>query len=125
MYQQIEKSSRLPRAPKWTVRLCCTLLFVPVLAKSAIAETHQLICENPRREYVVHYRSGDPNIEVHILGGTTLYPILAVEQTETQHVVVGLTTADGPTVRLMLRPNQRMEYWTGISLLQTDACRAP
>lgn len=100
-----------------------TLLAVAGLAGPATAETYQLICENPRREYQVRFSDGDTNIQLDVPEGTTLYLVLAVEETEARHVLVALTMNDGPTVRLSLRPYLRMEYWSGNELFQTDACR--
>jgi hypothetical protein len=105
------------------LRLSTALLAVATLAGPATAETYQLICENPRREYQVRFSDGDANIQVDVPEGTTLYRVLAVEETEARHVVVALTMNDGPTVRLSLRPYLRMEYWSGNELFQTDACR--
>lgn len=103
--------------------LSTALLAVATLAGPATAETYQLICENPRREYQVRFSDGDANIQLDVPEGTTLYRVLAVEETEARHVVVALTMNDGPTVRLSLRPYLRMEYWSGNELFQTDACR--
>ena len=100
-----------------------TLLALAGLAGPATAETYQLICESPRREYQVRFSDGDTNIQLDVPEGTTLYRVLAVEETEARHVVVALTMNDGPTVRLSLRPYLRMEYWSGNELFQTDACR--
>jgi hypothetical protein len=104
-------------------RLSTALLAVATLAGPATAETYQLICENPRREYQVRFSDGDANTQLDVPAGTTLYRVLAVEETEARHVVVALTMNDGPTVRLSLRPYLRMEYWSGNELFQTDACR--
>ena len=102
-----------------------TPLVLIISAVQASADTYQLICENPRREYTVSFSDGDKNIQLGAPEGTTLYRVLAVEQTTERHVVVALTINDGPTVRLSLRPYLRMEYWSGNELLQTDACRTP
>ncbi|SNS83944.1 hypothetical protein [Antarctobacter heliothermus] len=104
--------------------------FLPVLALiiaavQASADTYQLICENPLREYTVSFSDGDINIQLGTPDGTTLYRVLAVEETTERHVVVALTVNDGPTARLSLRPYLRMEYWSGNELFQTDACRVP
>lgn len=104
-------------------RLSTALLAVATLAGPATAESYQLICENPRREYQVRFSDGDANIQLDVPEGTTLYRVLAVEETDARHVVVALTMNDGPTVRLSLRPYLRMEYWSGNELFQTDACR--
>jgi hypothetical protein len=100
-------------------------LAIIISAVQASADTYQLICENPRREYTVSFSDGDKNIQLGAPEGTTLYRVLAVEQTPERHVVVALTIDDGPTVRLSLRPYLRMEYWSGNELFQTDACRNP
>lgn len=102
-----------------------TVLALILPAVPASADTYQLICENPRREYTVSYGDGDTNIELGAPEGVTLYRVLAVERTAERHVVVALTINDGPTVRLSLRPYLRMEYWSGNQLFQTDACRSP
>lgn len=104
-------------------RLSTKILAIATLAGPATAETYQLICENPRREYLVRFSDGDANIQLNVPDGTTLYRVLAVEETDARHVVVALTMNDGPTVRLSLRAYLRMEYWSGNELFQTDDCR--
>lgn len=103
--------------------LCVGLLCIS--CGSTHAKTIQLICENPRREYVVSFSEGDANLKVAAEEGFTLYRVLAVENSNARYVLVALTPDSGPTVRLSLRPYMKMEYWSGSELLQTDACRAP
>lgn len=112
------------RVPK-NAFIYMTLLALIIPAVHASTDTYQLICENPRREYTVRFSDGDTSIHVGAPEGTTLYRVLAVEQTAERHVVVALTINDGPTVRLSLRPYLRMEYWSRSELVQTDACRTP
>lgn len=101
------------------------VLMPAIYALPAHADNFRLICENPRREYIVSFSDGDANIELGVADGTTLYRVLAVEKTDARHVVVAVTMDEGPTVRLSLRPYMRMEYWSGNNLFQTDACRIP
>ena len=53
--------------------LLTALLAVAASAGPATAETYQLICENPRREYQVRFSDGDTNIQLDVPEGTTLY----------------------------------------------------
>lgn len=85
----------------------------------ASAETVNLICENPRREYLVSY---DPSLST-VHANDTLYRVLAVDETPDRLVVVGLTVNDGPTFRLHIRPYKKMELFAGSRLIQTDGCR--
>jgi hypothetical protein len=101
------------------------VLTAVVQALPAHANSYSLVCENPRREYVVSFSDGDAKIQLGVTEGITLYRVLAIEKTDARHVVVAVTMGDGPTVRLSLRPYMRMEYWSGNEIFQTDACRIP
>lgn len=101
-----------------------TVLALIIPPAYASADTYQLICENPRREYTVSFSDGDTNLQVGVTEGVTHYRVLAIEKTAERHIVVALTINDGPTVRLSLRPYRRMEFWSGNQLFQTDACRS-
>ena len=70
-------------------RLSTALLAVATLAGPATAETYQLICENPRREYQVRFSDGDANIQLDVPEGSTLYRVLAVEEFLTLYIQVG------------------------------------
>lgn len=105
-----------------TPTLCAGFVFATYIP--AASDTFQVICENPRREYVVSITEGNANLKLSAEEGLTLYRILAVENTDARYVVVALTTDNGPTVRFSLRPYMRMEFWSGSELMQTDACRA-
>jgi hypothetical protein len=84
----------------------------------------ELVCENPRREYLITYKGG-PFASVYATAedGDTHYKVLAVEETKDRHVVTGLTLNDGPTYRLHLRPYKKIEYFVDNQLVQTDGCR--
>ena len=101
------------------------VLFFVLATNSAQADAYKLICENPRREYIVTYSDGDRNIQVSDGVNETPYTVLAVEETQEKHVVAAQTPNGGPSVRMNLRPYLRMEYWTDGQLFQTDACRLP
>jgi hypothetical protein len=92
---------------------------------SSVVRAHELICENPRREYLVTYTDGDRYIEVKADGSTSEYTVLAVEKTDQAFIVAAQTPNDGPSVKMNLRPYLRMEYWVDGQLFQTDACRKP
>lgn len=94
-------------------------LAISVTADMASAGTITLICENPRREYLVSY---DPSLST-VHADDTPYRVLAVEETPDRLVVVGLTVKDGPTFRLHILPNKKMELFAGSQLIQTDGCR--
>lgn len=94
-------------------------LAISVSSGAASAETISLVCENPRREYLVSY---DPALNT-VHADDTLYRVLAVEETPDRLVVVGLTVKDGPTFRLHIRPYKKMELLAGSQLIQTDGCR--
>ena len=89
---------------------------------AAETEVFSLICQNPRQEYAVEFLSGNDLIQLGSPGSDTTYRVLAEEETVDRHVVVALTTENGPTARLHLRPYQKMEFWTGDQLFQTDGC---
>ena len=100
-------------------------LLLVMTANSGHAEAYKLICENPRREYVVTYTDGDRAIQASDGVSETPYTVLAVEKTEEKHVVAAQTPNGGLSVRMNLRPYIRMEYWVDGQLFQTDACRLP
>ena len=86
----------------------------------ASADIVKLICQNPRREYVVEYNN---RLRTLTLDGETNYKILAVEKTPERYVIAGLTVEGGPTFQLHLRPYRKMDFYSGESLQQTDGCR--
>lgn len=90
---------------------------------SAYAET-RLICENPRREYLVIYSPGASSLILNPDLDRTLYPILVDDVSDGSHVVTATTPNDGPTARLHLRPYLKMEFWSGGQVVQTDGCYA-
>ena len=92
---------------------------------SVYADTYKLVCENPRREYLVTYTDGERTIQASDGVNETPYTVLAVEKTGDKHVVAAQTPNGGPSVRMNLRPYLRMEYWVDGQLFQTDACRQP
>ena len=106
---------------KQHVWLSTVSILVAVSARAGLAET-RLICENPRREYLVIYRPGASELVLNPDSDGTRYPILVDDNTDAQHVVTASTPGDGPTARLHLRPYLKMEFWTGGQLLQTDGC---
>lgn len=85
----------------------------------AMAETIEMVCENPGREYVVVFDT-DQNT---VYANDTLYQVLAVERTSDRFVVVGVTVNNGPTFRLHLHPYKKMELYVDNQLFQTDGCR--
>lgn len=87
------------------------------LASAASAET--MVCENPRREYVVRF---DRTLK-GLTANKEQYRVLAVEETKDRLVVVGLTMKGGPTFRAHFRPYKKMELFTDDHLVQTDGCR--
>jgi hypothetical protein len=90
---------------------------------SAAAET-RLICENPGREYLVVYESGASDLVLNPDSDRAMYPILVDDVSDARHVVTAATSSEGPTVRLHLRPYQKMEFWSEGEIIQTDGCYA-
>ena len=90
-------------------------------AVSASAET-KLVCENPRREYLVVYERGAAFIILDPDSGETKYKVLVDDRTDDHHVVTAETVEGGPTVQLHLWPYQKMEVWSDGQLFQTYAC---
>jgi hypothetical protein len=85
----------------------------------ALSQNHNMICENPRREYVIKF--DDALNQFH--ADDTAYKVLAVERSGERFIVVGLTVNDGPTFRAHFRPYKKMEFFTDNQLFQTDGCR--
>ncbi|OJY34633.1 MAG: hypothetical protein BGP11_16115 [Rhodobacterales bacterium 65-51] len=102
-------------------QLLCLLLSLGTTPSVAQADFQTLICENPRQEYVVKYDLATKQV----LASETAYRVLAVEQAGERLVMVGLTTGDGPTFRLQIRPYKKIEFFSDSQLIQTDGCRAP
>jgi hypothetical protein len=96
-----------------------------VASTQAYADVYKLICENPRREYIVTFADGDRAIIASDGVNATPYTVLAVEDTSEKHVIAAQTPNGGPSVQMNLRPYLRMDYWVDGQLFQTDACRLP
>lgn len=94
---------------------------VMALSMPAHAET-RLICENPRREYLVVYSPGASDLILNPDSGRTTYSILVDDFSDKSHVVTASTSNGGPTARLHLRPYLKMEFWSDGELTQTDGC---
>ncbi|OJX80108.1 MAG: hypothetical protein BGO93_01675 [Mesorhizobium sp. 65-26] len=93
--------------------------FGMLVVPEARAATLRMVCENPRRDYVVTYEEGAKTMSAN----ETAYRVLAVERTKRKLVVAGLTVDDGPTFRAHFRPEKKIEYFSNNALMQTDACR--
>lgn len=102
---------------------CFGLTCVAVVFSSvyAYAET-RLICENPRREYLVIYSPGASALVLNPDSDRTLYSILVDDLSDGWHVITATTPNGGPTARLHLRPYMKMEFWSGGQVVQTDGC---
>lgn len=103
---------------KWFGLACFAVIFSTV---SAYAET-RLICENPRREYLVIYSPGASALVLNPDSDQTLYSILVDDLSDRSHVITANTPNGGPTARLHLRPYVKMEFWSGGQVVQTDGC---
>jgi hypothetical protein len=104
---------------------CVGLVWVAVVAASVPAAAGtRLICENPRREYLVLYSPGASDLVLNPDSDRTLFPILVDDVSDGSHVVTATTPNGGPTARLHLRPYLKMEYWSGGEVVQTDGCYA-
>lgn len=97
------------------------LMTVTISSASAHAET-RLICENPRREYLVIYSPGASVLTLNPDSDRTIYSILVDDVSDGSHVVTASTPNVGPTARLHLRPYLKMEFWSGGEVVQTDGC---
>ncbi len=82
----------------------------------------KLICENPRREYLVIYEPGSLFVLLNPDSDSTKYKVIVDDNSDGSHIVTTETIEGGPTARLHLRPYQKMEIWSGGQLIQTDAC---
>jgi hypothetical protein len=102
-----------------TGMLICTAFMAP-MACQAHAKVLEMICENPRREYTVRF---DSKTNEFLLDQETRYRVLAVEDTDSRYVVVGLTVNKGPMFRAHFRPYKKMEFFSEDQLDQTDGCK--
>lgn len=93
--------------------------FGMLVGPEARAATLRMVCENPRRDYVVTYEEGAKTMSAN----ETAYRVLAVDRTKQKLVVAGLTVDDGPTFRAHFRPEKKIEYFSDNALMQTDTCR--
>lgn len=101
------------------VALACMAIIV--FSAAAHAET-RLICENPRREYLVIYSPGASTLILNPDSDRTTYSILVDDLSDGSHVVTASTPNGGRTARLHLRPYLKMEFWSGGEVVQTDGC---
>jgi len=88
----------------------------PAPAKAAKLK---MVCENPRREYVLTFDEAANTV----FADETQYRVLAVEKTKSRLLVTGLTVNDGPTFRAHFRPYKKIEFFSDNQLTQTDGCR--
>lgn len=99
-------------------------LIVAMLSAGVSYADTRLICENPRREYLVVYSPGAADIVLNPDSDATRYAVLVDDNADATHVVTAATTGNGPTARLHLRPYLKMEFWADGQLLQTDGCHS-
>ncbi len=95
-----------------------SFLSIQATAASAVS----LVCENPRREYLVIYEPGARNILINPDSDNVGYPISVDDLGDDAHKVTASTPNGGPTAVLHLRPYQKFEYWSDGQLIQTDGC---
>lgn len=100
------------------IALAATLFLIPSL--QAHAAKLKMVCESPRREYLLTYDEATKTM----YADKTLYQVLAVEKTQNKIVVVGLTVNDGPTFRAHFSPYKKIEFFSDNQLFQTDGCRS-
>ncbi|MDR2311649.1 MAG: hypothetical protein LBE54_11755 [Brucellaceae bacterium] len=98
--------------------LSAILLLMPSV--QAHAAKLKMVCESPRREYLLTYDETTKTM----YADKTLYRVLAVEKTQKKLVVVGLTVNDGPTFRAHFLPYKKIEFFSDNQLIQTDGCRS-
>tara|TARA_R110002074_G_scaffold329462_1_gene499950 strand:+ start:689 stop:1054 length:366 start_codon:yes stop_codon:yes gene_type:complete len=102
-------------------QLAFSSLFLLLTAGYGYADT-QLICENPRREYLVIYSPGFAALILNPDSDATEYQVLVDDNADASHVITASTPNAGPTVRLHLRPYVKMEFWSEGQVVQTDGC---
>ena len=54
----------------------------------------------------------------------THYAVQMDDNSDARHVVTATTFEGGPMAQFHIRPYQKMEYWSGGQLIQTDGCYA-
>lgn len=100
--------------------IICLMLYLS--AGIAVASEMRLICENPRREYLVVYTPGAESLLLNPDAEGANYSILIDDNSDGHHIVTASTPNGGPTARLHLRPYLKMEFWSGGEVMQTDGC---
>jgi hypothetical protein len=85
------------------------------------AQVH-LICENPIREYLVVYESGQPFLTLSPDTSNTRYQVIVDDNTDTSHTVIASVPDTDLTARLHLRPYLKLEFWANGEVFQTDGC---
>jgi hypothetical protein len=100
-------------------------LIIAMQANSDIAsaKTFRMICENPRREYLVEYSTGDREIEIRTDGSKTLFAVLAVQDKKDEMIIAAQAPNSGPALRIHFRPYKKIQYFVDAQLFQTDGCR--
>lgn len=106
------------------MRLVATAVLALLSSEVSAAGETRLICENPRREYLVVYQPGATDLVLNPNSDEASYPILVDDVSDGAHVVTATTPNGGPTARLHLRPYQKMEFWSEGQVIQTDGCYA-
>ena len=99
------------------------LVLTSLCAQAAGAQTVEMLCKNPRREYLVTFDKGDRRFFNKADGDAVEYSVLSVEDTPRKLIVVGLTVNNGPTFRATFKPTKKLEYFENNELMQTDSCR--
>jgi len=96
-------------------------LAVP-LTSMACAETINMICKNPRREYAVVFDSFAKSLVARAEDGDTPYRVDKVRQTGRGYVVDGVAAPGGPSFHAVIDNQKQIQFFVSKKLLQTDYC---
>lgn len=89
----------------------------------AAANKTKMICENPRREYLVIFDPEKHRFVVKAEDGLTKYRLRNVQNVPGGYVIKGSTIRNGPDFVAYTTGARRIEYFANFEKIQTDYCR--
>ena len=88
----------------------------------ALAASQQMICKNPRQNYLVTFDPVPKTFTLETAGDVTQYQVKSVEEGSDGLVMRGNTVTDGPDFVAYLGDNKHIDFIDGGEIIQTDAC---
>ena len=99
------------------------LLAFVLVAEPTLAAQMQMICKNPRQNYLVTFDDEANIFRLGSVGPDTFYQVEEVEKNENELIVRGKTIKDGPDFVAWLGEKKRIDFIDGGQVIQTDLCK--